>query len=225
MKYLKSIFSLAVIIIPAIFFGYRSQPTEMGIMVVASSIAVAFLNIDKMQKIKGAGFEAEMKKVIDEGYITIDNLRSVALPLIVAAIDTISWGKRWGTSESGRDERMFNKLTEIVGKLDLDNVEIVSAMEEYYSLKIMDHYSSFINSYAKSQLSKGIEQKKVNEIQILLREIIDFRKHSFPSKNKILNTLGNIEEDLSEEVKDLLTDYVQCLQDDGVKISKLIIRD
>ncbi|MDD3049446.1 MAG: hypothetical protein PHQ89_05730 [Bacilli bacterium] len=56
MSLLKIITSVFVIIIPTVCFGIKGQPTEMGIMVVAGSIAAAFINIDKIQKVKGAGF-------------------------------------------------------------------------------------------------------------------------------------------------------------------------
>ncbi|TYK65049.1 hypothetical protein [Colwellia echini] len=40
-----------------------SLAAEMGLAIVAGAIGLAFANIDKMSKFKGAGFEAEMKMV------------------------------------------------------------------------------------------------------------------------------------------------------------------
>lgn len=62
----------------AVMFGIMGKPTEMGIIVVAGAIAVAFLNIDKIQKFKGAGFEAEMKRAVAEANETVKQLREVA---------------------------------------------------------------------------------------------------------------------------------------------------
>ena len=61
-----------------VMFGVMGKPTEMGIIVVAGAIALAFLNIDKIQKFKGAGFEAEMKRAVEEANATIEQLREVA---------------------------------------------------------------------------------------------------------------------------------------------------
>lgn len=61
-----------------VMFGVMGKPTEMGIIVVAGGIALAFLNIDKIQKFKGAGFEAEMKRAVEEANATIEQLREVA---------------------------------------------------------------------------------------------------------------------------------------------------
>lgn len=60
---MKQILSIIVIIVPVLYFGIMGKTAEMGLMIVASSIAIAFFNIDKVQKFKGAGFEAEMKKM------------------------------------------------------------------------------------------------------------------------------------------------------------------
>lgn len=48
------------LILGTLYFGYVGQPTEMGISIVAASIALAFLNLDRIRRFKGAGFEAEM---------------------------------------------------------------------------------------------------------------------------------------------------------------------
>jgi len=37
----------------------------MGLAIVAGSIALAFSYIDKIQKFKGAGFEAEMRQQVE----------------------------------------------------------------------------------------------------------------------------------------------------------------
>ena len=47
------------------FFGYEGKPTEMGLMIAASALAIAFTNIDKIRKFKGAGFEAEMREKVE----------------------------------------------------------------------------------------------------------------------------------------------------------------
>jgi len=62
----------------AVMFGVMGKPTEMGIIVVAGAITLAFINIDKIQKFKGAGFEAEMKRAVEEANATIEQLREVA---------------------------------------------------------------------------------------------------------------------------------------------------
>lgn len=53
--------SFAYLLIGSAFFGYVGKPTEMALVIVASALALSFLNMDKIQRFKGAGFEAEMR--------------------------------------------------------------------------------------------------------------------------------------------------------------------
>ncbi|WP_139211276.1 hypothetical protein [Azotobacter beijerinckii] len=52
--------SFAVLLAGPITFGMLGKPAEMGLCIVAASIALAFSNIEKIKRFKGAGFEAEM---------------------------------------------------------------------------------------------------------------------------------------------------------------------
>lgn len=47
------------------YFGYVARPTEMGLSILAAVLALAFTNIDKIRKFKGAGFEAEMREKVE----------------------------------------------------------------------------------------------------------------------------------------------------------------
>ena len=44
-------------------YGFMEKPTEMGLAVLAGALGLAFSNIDKISRFKGAGFEAEMNMV------------------------------------------------------------------------------------------------------------------------------------------------------------------
>jgi len=44
-------------------YGYMAMPKEMGLSILAGALGLAFSNIDKISKFKGAGFEAEMNMV------------------------------------------------------------------------------------------------------------------------------------------------------------------
>jgi hypothetical protein len=53
------------ILVASSFFGYIGKPTEMGLAILAGAIALAFANIDKIRRFKGAGFEAEMREQLN----------------------------------------------------------------------------------------------------------------------------------------------------------------
>lgn len=63
---IKSIFQLSsfiVLLIVSSILGFMKLPTEMALAIVAGALGLAFSNLDKFSKFKGAGFEAEMKMV------------------------------------------------------------------------------------------------------------------------------------------------------------------
>lgn len=75
---MPTIIGSIVTVFLAVMFGLLGKPAEMGLIIVAGAIVLAFFNIDKIQKFKGAGFEAEMKRAVDEANATIEQLREVA---------------------------------------------------------------------------------------------------------------------------------------------------
>lgn len=57
--------SFVVLLFGSFCFGYLGKPTEMGLSILAGVLSLAFTNIDKISKFKGAGFEAEMRNKVD----------------------------------------------------------------------------------------------------------------------------------------------------------------
>jgi len=62
-KTLFQIASYCMLFIVSSVYGFIGQTTEMGLAMVAGAIGLAFANLDKIARFKGAGFEAEMKMV------------------------------------------------------------------------------------------------------------------------------------------------------------------
>lgn len=65
MQQLLRAVAFAYIIGGSFYFGFMSRPIEMDLAIVAGAIALAFSYIDKIQKFKGAGFEAEMRQTLE----------------------------------------------------------------------------------------------------------------------------------------------------------------
>jgi hypothetical protein len=58
MKFYTQLLSFGVLLVISSILGLVGRPTEMSIAVVAGALGLAFSNIDKIAKFKGAGFEA-----------------------------------------------------------------------------------------------------------------------------------------------------------------------
>lgn len=59
-KDIFKIFSYLMLLGISSTYGFMNMAAEMGLAILAGSIGLAFANIDKIYKFKGAGFEAEM---------------------------------------------------------------------------------------------------------------------------------------------------------------------
>lgn len=80
--------SFAVLLLVSSTLGFLGKPTEMGLAIVAGALGLAFSNIDKLSKFKGAGFEAEMKMV--EAIIDSQTEPSAEQKEIAQRVDAIS---------------------------------------------------------------------------------------------------------------------------------------
>ena len=69
-------------------FGYLDKVAAATVTVLAGAIGMAFANLDKIELFKGAGFEARMRKAVEDAYATTDSLRSLALVMaeVVAGV-------------------------------------------------------------------------------------------------------------------------------------------
>lgn len=56
--------SAAVLLGGPFYFGYKHQPSEMGLVIVAGALGLAFSNLDKFSEFSGAGFSAKMRDQI-----------------------------------------------------------------------------------------------------------------------------------------------------------------
>lgn len=57
------IVSYGMLLVISSIYGFIEKPAEMGMAVLAGALGLAFSNLDKISRFKGAGFEAEMNMV------------------------------------------------------------------------------------------------------------------------------------------------------------------
>lgn len=66
---------LAAMLVFTIILAFQEKPASATVVVAAGAISMAFLNLDRFQSFKGAGFEAVMREaqnVVDEGNRTLE---------------------------------------------------------------------------------------------------------------------------------------------------------
>ena len=197
---MKAVFSMCIVVIPALIFGYLKQPTEMGLAIVAGAIGACFLNLDRIQRFRGAGFEAEMQRAVEEAYATINNLKEVAKPLILSTLQILTFNGRWGGIHSQEEHNIKGQLDSICKSLSLDDKDIQSASEQFHRYNSWDHYGLFVEALSNQK----IDSDKIKK----LSKFKDYKSCIFPSEEDILVILESPIEQLDLEVQDRFKDYL-----------------
>lgn len=65
MKQLIQFLAYTILLAGTMVFGFLGKPTEMGLAIVASAIALVFSDIERFKRFKGAGFEAELREQVE----------------------------------------------------------------------------------------------------------------------------------------------------------------
>ena len=94
-KSLIQFLAFLILLVGTMVFGFLGQPTEMALAIVASSMALVFSDIERFKKIKGAGFEAEMRDqieaIIDKETEPTESMDSENTSPLTATIDPELW--------------------------------------------------------------------------------------------------------------------------------------
>lgn len=178
-------------------FGVTGKPAEMGIAVVACAIGMAFGNIDKLAKFKGAGFEAEMRKATDDAYATITSLKELAVQsakslLLVIAAEGRYGGGLYQTDKLKLKEDIISHLEKMT--IDKDSIrEVAHGFNRYLLYDLANDTINTINSKTKS-IYAGI-----------LKDKSDFKTLTYPTPNELKEFIlkNNIQDnDIDERIDD-----------------------
>lgn len=128
-----------LVILPAVF-GFLGKPAEMGVIIVACSLALCFANLHKIESFKGAGFEARMRKAVEEAYATLESLQHLARPVLRSTIANITFNSRWDGMGPQREHQLMTELSSILGQLKMEGDPDIEAMlKEFYNHHAADH--------------------------------------------------------------------------------------
>ena len=193
-KYLNYIGYIALIV--SIFlFGLKSLPTEMGLAISACALYLAFVNIDKFRKFKGAGFEAELKQTIDDANATIAQLKAVAHPLIETNLIILAKANRLPDSPFKKSHEIYDLLLNLQTKLELQDKNLEKAKLTYlnaHAWEMVKNLSHEIDQSSDKIFSEDLDEiigkrsyDKTPNIESLLILLKD-RKLSVESQNNLI---------------------------------------
>src|SRR2546426_1889427 len=157
------------------------RSTEMGLAIIAGSLASAFINLDKFQRFKGAGFEAELRAVVDKAYATIDNLRTLAEPLLLTTLENLTMGGRWGGMDSIDKHTLERELAAVAESLGIESEKLKSAQDRFFRYHAWDHIN---------RLGHTVAKKLGVEVGNKVSSLVDRKKSEYPSERELREILG-----------------------------------
>jgi hypothetical protein len=204
---LKAVASVVLVIGPTIYFGVMAQTEEMAIAVVGGGIAAGFLNLGRLKSFKGGGFEAQMREAEE----TISSLRSIARPLLVATIDTVTMAGRIGGMKGLRKHELFADLSRTAVELGIaDHREIANASKKFFQYHCWDHYARFVRAMrTDSEWSAEVKDR--------LAEYIDFHSTDHPTEEAVRAILAGDGRKLGNDHEQRLMDYVYYLRNSKMR--------
>jgi hypothetical protein len=204
------IVNILIIVIPGLIFGLLDKPTEMGLAIVAGAIAAAFLNLEKIQRFKGAGFEAEMKaevqQVVNEAYATMDKLREIAKPLIITCLNTMTvQGRFFSNSEVPVKVELQSEIKKAINSLSINDQNVSEALNKFHRYHTWDIFRFYIREVAL------IDRDKADAIQ----NLVNYDSSNFPTREKVQSIVAGI--DVSPTGKEWLEDFFVFAKDSYIR--------
>ncbi|MFM2478841.1 hypothetical protein [Celerinatantimonas sp. MCCC 1A17872] len=201
-----------VILVLTVIFGWKAMPTEMGIIVVAGAIFLSFLNIDKIQRFKGAGFEAEMRQVVEDANASIHQLRDVATTSTKATLTTLiasSFGFTNGMNLKSRLD-LHDKLIADLKKLGVSEQQIEQADEMWKRGVHMIFHRGIVAAIERREKScianKNLEPKIREASREFQTKFLDFDNWVTGSSGEMKQFIID-KQIMNPEVEELLKDY------------------
>ncbi len=161
-SYSNGILISLLVIVPTAFGLFR-MPAEMGIATAAISLALAFRNLDKFEKFKAPGFEAELRTAVEKTYAALEELKDLSLAVAAPIVDTLAiTGVMLKYIPLKYKLQRVEKIRETLRKLGATEEEITKACSTMYDRLEADHRKrillTLLNANGeKKQLFDGLD--------------------------------------------------------------------
>ena len=187
------------------------KPTEMGIIVVAGAIGLAFLNIDKIQRFKGAGFEAEMKRAVEEANATIEQLREVATTSAEVILTDLMSGNFMDGATLEKRVELHDQLINNLKDIGASEKQIKKADEMWrrgIGIIFFRGIRSALEGREKQSQINTKAEKHVLDASREFQDLLKFKEWKAPPSTQ-LREFCNKKDVMNPEVDELLKDYAE----------------
>lgn len=193
----------------AVMFGIQAKPQEMGIIVVAGAIVLAFINIDRIEYFKGLGFEAKMKKAIENVNATIEQLRKVATTSSKATLTGLMADNFMDGTTLETRLTLHDQLISNLKDIGVSSAQIEEADEMWKrGVGVIFHRGirhTLEGRKEKNQINTTADQV-VLEASREFQDLLQFDEWKAPSSDEMRHFIEG-KGLMNSEIEDLLNDY------------------
>lgn len=192
---------IALLVILPTVFGWFGKTAEMGVIIVACSLALCFANLHRIESFKGAGFEARMRKAVEEAYATLEKVQEMVRPVARSNIANVAYGDRWDSVDRDTAHQLMAELSGLVPSLDLqDDPKIQKMVADFYNLHANDHLRFLLQVMRQAHIKNDNVQERLTAMMLVrLRE-------DFVPPN--VETVRAVIAELSSEQRTILEPFV-----------------
>jgi hypothetical protein len=203
----------------AMILGVLGKPTEMGLIVVAGAISIAFLNIDRIQRFKGAGFEAEMRQAVEQAHATVEQLRTLAAASAESTLTTLMAGNFMGGTTLSTRLDLHDRLIKSLEDIGVPQPQIDEA-ERMWKKGVGAVYHRGIHHCLEGRTQKNNinlnADPAVLEASKQFQDLLKFENWEAPSSSA-MTTFIEGKNLMSPELAELLSDYSHFEQTGKIK--------
>lgn len=201
---LNGIITIGLIVGPSSYFGYLGKTVEMGFAIVAGALASAFINLDKIKLVKGAGFEARIKKADKAAKVataTLEKMQELTGPLIYSMLKLVVYHDRIEGIGHTQEIKIIEGLRKVAKIIKLDaTMGFNEVEEEFFKTRLSDLYNAFVSSALRDIVGSEIGKK--------LQSLKNFEANEFPSKKQIQDVIDVYDNKISNETCEKLENYL-----------------
>ena len=191
--YWNLIVGVLIIIVPVTLLVFWGKKTGMWLIVVAGAVVLTFANIDKIQRFKIAGIEAEMRKAVQEANATIEQLRNVATTSARATITSLMADNFIAGITLKNRLELHDQLISNLEKIGASKQQIEEADEMWKrGVGVIYHRG----------IGNKLDSPTAQEFQGLLK-LDDWKAPSSGEIEKFIESKGL----MNQELKDLIDEY------------------
>ncbi|MFO7773545.1 MAG: hypothetical protein R6V59_06395 [Dehalococcoidia bacterium] len=145
---------IVLIVIPTVFGVFR-MPAEMGLAIASIGLALCFANLEKFSRFKGAGFEAELRTVVEKTYAAMEDLKELSLALSQPIVDELAVsGQMLKYVQLKYKLEYVRKISSTLRRLGASDSEIEDVCATMFQRVRSDHIKGALRALKKANEDK-----------------------------------------------------------------------